>query len=208
MADKQKENSNMQVSTMKYLSHVMFFATFTSSLATALYGKDPLSAPYERALNLIFVGNDSDLGKIIGTAVAEKVDGVIRISLNGIRDGHVFVRDIEYRSFQEADGEQYTGYLRVLLELGLERDGMVEVKSGLFHGDEVVVDGAERLFEIQKRAPPLTLKEVLDLAHGHSHEKDVSEKKNSEDEAIENIGSNKDQEHHSCKDESDNKKRP
>jgi hypothetical protein len=57
--------------------------------------------------------------------------------------------------------------------LGAQNDRMVEVKGGVFPGDQIVTRGAYALAFAGKGNT--SLKEALDAAHGHPHAEDGSE---------------------------------
>ncbi len=65
-------------------------------------------------------------------------------------------------------------YVKAPVVLGEENDELVEVISGLFPGDEVVTRGAYALSHAGAGSG-MSLKEALDLAHGHEHNEDGSE---------------------------------
>lgn len=65
-------------------------------------------------------------------------------------------------------------FVRAPLVTGEKGGGWVEVKSGLFPGDEVVTRGAYSLGFVGAGSG-ISLKEALDAAHGHEHAADGSE---------------------------------
>jgi multidrug efflux pump subunit AcrA (membrane-fusion protein) len=71
------------------------------------------------------------------------------------------------------DFELPNAFVKVPVEVGRVNDRFVEVKSGLFPGDEVVVQGAYSL--AFAGGGSVSLKELLDAAHGHEHNDDGSE---------------------------------
>lgn len=77
----------------------------------------------------------------------------------------VFVKDFELPN----------AFIKTPVVLGAQNDRFVEIVSGLFPGDEVVVRGAYSLSFASGGA--LSLKEALDAAHGHEHAADGSEMK-------------------------------
>jgi multidrug efflux pump subunit AcrA (membrane-fusion protein) len=72
------------------------------------------------------------------------------------------------------DFELENAFVRVPVVLGESNQQYVEVKAGLFPGDEVVTQGAYSLMFAGGGAN-LSLKEALDAAHGHEHNEDGSE---------------------------------
>jgi len=75
----------------------------------------------------------------------------------------VFVKDFELPN----------AFLRTPVVTGKTNDRLVEIVSGLFPADEVVVTGAYPLSFVG--GSTLSLKEALDAAHGHEHAADGSE---------------------------------
>jgi len=65
-------------------------------------------------------------------------------------------------------------FVKAPVQIGAKNDRYVEILSGLFPGDEVVVKGAYPL--AFAGAGTVSLKEALDAAHGHAHNEDGSEK--------------------------------
>ncbi len=68
-------------------------------------------------------------------------------------------------------------YVKTPVVTGAENDQVIEIKQGLFPGDQVVVRGAYPLAFAGKGT--VSLKEALDAAHGHAHNEDGSEKEGS-----------------------------
>ncbi|MGB6220071.1 efflux RND transporter periplasmic adaptor subunit [Haloferula sp.] len=65
-------------------------------------------------------------------------------------------------------------FVRAPVVVGKKGGGWVEVKEGLFPGDEVVTRGSYSLGFVGGGAGP-SLKDALDAAHGHKHAEDGSE---------------------------------
>ncbi|MFC7339204.1 efflux RND transporter periplasmic adaptor subunit [Haloferula chungangensis] len=65
-------------------------------------------------------------------------------------------------------------FVRAKVVTGEKSGGWVEVKEGLFPGDEVVTRGSYSLGFVGGGSGP-SLKEALDAAHGHAHAEDGSE---------------------------------
>lgn len=72
------------------------------------------------------------------------------------------------------DFELPNAFVRAPVVTGDKGDGWVEVKSGLFAGDEVVTRGSYSLGFVGEGSG-MSLKEALDAAHGHEHASDGSE---------------------------------
>lgn len=64
-------------------------------------------------------------------------------------------------------------FVRTSVQLGTRNEKSVEIKSGLFPGDEVVTKGSYLLGSAGGGG--ISLKEALDAAHGHEHNEDGSE---------------------------------
>ena len=64
-------------------------------------------------------------------------------------------------------------FVKSVVQTGMRNDEFVEIRSGLFPGDEVVIHGAYPL--AYAGAGTVSLKEALDAAHGHEHNEDGSE---------------------------------
>ena len=75
----------------------------------------------------------------------------------------VFVKDFELPN----------AFLKSPVQTGEKNDQYIEIKSGLFPGDQVVTQGAYSLSFAG--AGSISLKEALDAAHGHEHNEDGSE---------------------------------
>lgn len=71
------------------------------------------------------------------------------------------------------DFELPNAFLETPVETGAVNDAMVEIRSGLFPGDEVVSRGA--YFLGFAGSGTVSLKEALDAAHGHEHNEDGTE---------------------------------
>jgi len=71
------------------------------------------------------------------------------------------------------DYDLKNAFVKTSVVLGSQNDQFVEVISGLFPGDEVVVRGAYALAFAGKGN--VSLKEAMDAAHGHPHNEDGSE---------------------------------
>lgn len=72
------------------------------------------------------------------------------------------------------DFEIPNAFVKAPVVLGEKGGGWVEVKEGLFPGDEVVTEGAYSLGFVGGGGG-MSLREALDAAHGHKHNEDGSE---------------------------------
>jgi len=98
------------------------------------------------------------------TAQREDVMSVPREAIQGDPASRVvYVKDFELSN----------AFVRAPVVLGERNDGYVEIKSGLFPGDEVVTNGSYSLGFAGGGS--VSLKEALDAAHGHEHAEDGSE---------------------------------
>ena len=100
--------------------------------------------------------------------VVEKRSGVLAVPEEAVQGDPtarvVFVRDFDLPN----------AFVRAPVVLGEKGGGWVEVKEGLFGGDEVVTRGSYSLGFVGA-ASGMSLKEALDAAHGHEHNEDGSE---------------------------------
>ncbi len=98
------------------------------------------------------------------TATREDVTAVPKKAVQGdITNRVVYVKDFDLPN----------SFIKAPVITGEENDQFIEIKSGLFPGDEVVTTGAYLLGFAG--GGNLSLKEVLDAAHGHEHNEDGSE---------------------------------
>ncbi len=94
----------------------------------------------------------------------ENLLSVPRAALQGDRANRfVFIKDYELENT----------FVRVPVTVGEINDDRVEIISGLFPGDDIVVKGAYALAFAGKGNT--SLKEALDAAHGHPHNEDGTE---------------------------------
>lgn len=98
------------------------------------------------------------------TSTRENVTVVPREAVQG---------DVANRVIYVADFDLPNSFVKAQVITGEENDQYIEIKSGLFPGDEVVTKGAYLLGFAG--GGDLSLKEVLDAAHGHEHNEDGSE---------------------------------
>lgn len=73
------------------------------------------------------------------------------------------------------DFELENAFVRSSVVIGEKNDKHVEIVSGLFPGDKVVTEGSYALSFSSGSSDGLSLKEALDIAHGHEHNEDGSE---------------------------------
>ena len=99
--------------------------------------------------------------------VTGKREGVMSIPAEAVQG------DGAQRFVYVADYELKHAYMKTPVVLGAQNDRMVEVKSGVLPGDQVVTRGAYALVFAGKGNT--SLKEALDAAHGHPHADDGSE---------------------------------
>lgn len=94
----------------------------------------------------------------------ENVLSIPREALQGDRSNRfVFIKDYELKNT----------FVRVPVAVGEFNDKNVEILSGLFPGDEVILKGSYALSFAGKGSA--SLKEALDAAHGHPHNEDGTE---------------------------------
>jgi cobalt-zinc-cadmium efflux system membrane fusion protein len=94
----------------------------------------------------------------------ENILSVPREALQGDRSNRfVFIKDYELEN----------AFVRVPVTVGEISDERVEITTGLFPGDEVVLKGSYALSFAGKGSA--SLKEALDAAHGHPHNEDGTE---------------------------------
>lgn len=95
----------------------------------------------------------------------ENVMSVPRTALQGdAANRFVYVEDFDLKN----------AFVKSPVEVGEINSRFVEIKSGLFPGDNVVSEGGYSLSFAGKGS--VSLKEALDAAHGHEHNADGSEK--------------------------------
>lgn len=98
------------------------------------------------------------------TSKREFVLSVPREALQGDRSNRfVFIKDYELKH----------AFVKAPVTVGEISGGRVEITTGLFPGDEVVLKGAYNLSFAGKGSA--SLKEALDAAHGHPHNEDGTE---------------------------------
>jgi multidrug efflux pump subunit AcrA (membrane-fusion protein) len=94
----------------------------------------------------------------------EGVMSIPRAAVQGdVTERFVYIKDYELKN----------AFVKTSVVLGTQNQDSVEVKSGLFPGDEVVTRGGYALAFAGKGS--VSLKEALDAAHGHAHNEDGSE---------------------------------
>lgn len=130
---------------------------------------------------------DRDSGAVIGIFELQNPEGKIqpgmRAEFSIITRTRDWVMAVPVKSVQGdptkrlvfvKDFELPYSYVRAPVVLGEKNDKYVEIKNGLFPGDEVVTRGSYAL-SFAGSGSGLSLKEALDLAHGHEHNEDGSE---------------------------------
>lgn len=100
--------------------------------------------------------------------VLETRDDVLAIPRESVQGDpasrKVFIKDFDLPN----------AFIQSSVVLGQQNDQLIEVTSGLFPGDEVVTRGSYGL-SFTSNNSGISLKEALDAAHGHEHNKDGSE---------------------------------
>lgn len=100
--------------------------------------------------------------------ILDKREGVMSVPNEAVHGGpgdrHVWVKHVTLPNAFE----------KVSVQTGLTSNGRTEIVDGLFQGDEVVTRGSYSLGYAGKGGG-LSLKEVMDAAHGHEHNEDGSE---------------------------------
>lgn len=140
------------VAEIEHLGTEADAATGTIEVAFHVENPEALLRPEMRAEFSIVTGKRAGVMSIPAEAV--QGDGAQRF---------VYVADYELKN----------AYMKTPVVLGAQNDRMVEVKSGVLPGDQVVTRGAYALVFAGKGNT--SLKEALDAAHGHPHAEDGSE---------------------------------
>ena len=100
--------------------------------------------------------------------IMEKREGVLSVPSTAIQGGaanrHVYVKHMTIPN----------AFDRVNVQTGLTSNERVEIVEGLLPGDEVVTSGSYSLGFAGSGGGP-SLKEAMDVAHGHDHNEDGSE---------------------------------
>jgi len=100
----------------------------------------------------------------IASSVRKNVLAIPREALHGDPANRVvYVKDFDLSN----------AFLRTPVQTGTRNEEFVEIKNGLFPGDEVVTTGSYLLGF--SGGGGISLKEALDAAHGHEHNEDGSE---------------------------------
>lgn len=146
-------------------------------------------APVEAALLRFGVQADRDAGTIDGVFRLSNPDGRLLPGMRAefqiivaSRPGVLAVPkeavqgDPASRVVYVKDFELKHAFVKAPVVLGEEGGGWVEVKEGVFPGDEVVTRGSYML-GFAGGGGSVSLREALDAAHGHSHNEDGSEMK-------------------------------
>ncbi len=112
--------------------------------------------------NLLRPGMRAEFSIVVGSR--EKVMAVPEAAIQG---------DVASRVVYVKDFDLPNAFVKVPVQTGAKNDRYVEIKRGLFPGDEVVTTGA--YFLGFAGGGGISLKEALDAAHGHEHNEDGSE---------------------------------
>lgn len=133
------------------------------------------------------VDADRESGAVIGIFEVENSDGAIqpgmRAEFSIVTQTRDWVMAVPVEAIQGdptkrlvfvTDFDIPYAYVKAPVVLGERNDRYVEIVSGLFPGDEVVTRGSYAL-SFAGAGSGLSLKEALDLAHGHEHNEDGSE---------------------------------
>lgn len=117
--------------------------------------------------------------------IMEKRAGVLSVPSEAVQGGaanrHVYVKHVTIPN----------AFDRVNVHIGRSNSERVEIIEGLLPGDEVVTKGSYSLGFAGSGGGP-SLKEAMDAAHGHEHNKDGSEKSKDQKATIESV----DDDHH------------
>lgn len=120
--------------------------------------------------------------------IMEKRDGVLSVPRDAIQGGpsnrHVYVKHMTIPN----------AFDRVSVQTGISSNDRVEILEGLLPGDEVVTRGSYSLGFAGSGGGP-SLKEAMDIAHGHDHNEDGSEPSKDKKPSTETAGG--DQQGHS-----------
>jgi cobalt-zinc-cadmium efflux system membrane fusion protein len=99
--------------------------------------------------------------------ITSKREGVLSVPAEAVQGDSV------QRFVYVADTELKGAFIKTPVVIGTQNDRRLEIKSGVLPGDEVVTRGAYALVFSGKGNT--SLKEAMDIAHGHSHAEDGSE---------------------------------
>jgi multidrug efflux pump subunit AcrA (membrane-fusion protein) len=144
----------------------------TGERAASFLRLGPADGSQSATVDAIFVLPNPDLKLRPGmraelsliTAKREGVFSIPRDALQGDRANRfVFIKDYELAN----------AFVRVPVKVGETSGERVEIITGLFPGDEVVLKGSYALSFAGKGSA--SLKEALDAAHGHPHNEDGTE---------------------------------
>lgn len=141
----------------------------------------------EATLTRFGVEADRQAGTVEGIFELDNTDGKLRPGMRAefsiVLETKPFVLSIPRSAIQGdpasrvifvKDFDLPNAFVRVPVILGEENDHYIEVISGVFPGDEVVVQGSYVLSFVGGGSG-MSLKEALDAAHGHAHAEDGSE---------------------------------
>ncbi len=141
----------------------------------------------EATLTRFGVEADRQAGTVEGIFELDNTDGKLRPGMRAefsiVLETKPFVLSIPRTAIQGdpasrvifvKDFDLPNAFIRVPVVLGEENDQYIEVLSGVFPGDEVVIQGSYVLSFVGGGSG-MSLKEALDAAHGHAHAEDGSE---------------------------------
>lgn len=111
---------------------------------------------------VLIPGMKAEFSIVVSTR--DNVLSIPRAAVQGdAADRFVYIKDYDLKN----------AFVKTNIVLGAQNDQFIEVLSGLFPGDEVVVRGGYSLAFAGKGS--VSLKEAMDAAHGHPHNEDGSE---------------------------------
>lgn len=141
---------------------------FESKLAHIATQADEATGTIEAAFHVanpdkaLVPGMKAEFSIVVSTR--DNVLSVPRAAVQGdAADRFVYIKDYDLKN----------AFVKTPVVLGTQNDQAIEVTSGLFPGDEVVVRGAYSLAFAGKGS--VSLKEAMDAAHGHPHNEDGTE---------------------------------
>lgn len=111
---------------------------------------------------LLVPGMKAEFSIVVSTR--EDILSIPRAAVQGdAAERFVYIKDYDLKN----------AFVKTQIVMGAQNDQSVEIVSGLFPGDEVVVKGAYSLAFAGKGS--VSLKEAMDAAHGHPHNEDGTE---------------------------------
>ena len=134
---------------------VFSFLTMQNSQADET-GEDENEFVKELIENLVIIPKEKIPGIRVRTEPVTERGIIVLVPRQAVSNGYVFVKDYDIPN----------AFLRQKVKLGKIQNNLIEVKVGLFPGDEVVVRNVEELCKLLE-SPEISPREVLDLFHGH-----------------------------------------